>query len=88
MQYFTYGCGCKFPIIKTDNLTKIDFEPRIENLDLSCHRTWELISEGNTKGVFQLESRLGKTTARKLKPEILNNYLLLLLFLDPDGWRL
>lgn len=83
MQYFTYGCGCKFPITKADNITKIDFEPRIENLDLSCHRTWELISDGNTKGVFQLESRLGKTTARKLKPENIEQLSALIAILRP-----
>ena len=65
MKYFTYSCGCKFPISEDNGITKIDFEPTIENLNLDCQRTWDLISEGNTKGVFQLESRLGKQTAKK-----------------------
>jgi DNA polymerase-3 subunit alpha len=30
--------------------------------------TWDLISDGNTKGVFQLDSQLGQSSAEKLKP--------------------
>ena len=68
MEYFTYSCGCKFPVQRNGAITSILFEPKIENLNLDCQRTWDLISDGNTKGVFQLESRLGKQTAKKLKP--------------------
>ena len=39
-----------------------------EKLDLHCPKTWKLISDGNTKGCFQLESRLGRSFAKKLKP--------------------
>ena len=39
-----------------------------EDIDLSCSKTWALISDGNTKGVFQLESRLGQSMSKKLKP--------------------
>lgn len=69
MKYFTYPCGCKFPVTQTDNKWSIDFNANIESIDLNCDRTWELISSGNTKGCFQLESRLGRTMAKKLKPE-------------------
>ena len=31
---------------------------------------WDLICEGNTKGVFQLESSLGKHWAKEVKPKI------------------
>ena len=68
MKYFTYNCGCKFPL-QNENSKSIHFNPKIENLNLECSRTWELISDGNTKGCFQLESRLGRTMAKKLKPE-------------------
>jgi DNA polymerase-3 subunit alpha len=69
-EYYTFDCGCKFPVIsQSGEFPKIDFTPNVENLNLDCQRTWELISEGNTKGCFQLESRLGQTMARKLKPE-------------------
>jgi len=82
MKYFTYSCGCKFPI-QENGVTKIFFEPEIENLNLECQRTWDLISEGNTKGVFQLESRLGKQTAKKLKPENIEQLSALIAILRP-----
>lgn len=37
-------------------------------IPLDCSRTWDMISDGNTKGVFQLETRLGQMSAKKLKP--------------------
>ena len=83
MNYFTYSCGCKFPIEKVGDIVKINFEPQIENLNLECKKTWELISDGNTKGVFQLESRLGKTTAKKLKPENIEQLSALIAILRP-----
>lgn len=83
MKYFTYNCGCKFPVNKVGDITKIDFDPSIENLNFECSKTWDLISEGNTKGVFQLESRLGKTTAKKLKPENIEQLAALISILRP-----
>ena len=83
MKYFTYNCGCKFPVNKVGDITKIDFDPSIENLNFECSKTCDLISEGNTKGVFQLESRLGKTTAKKLKPENIEQLAALISILRP-----
>jgi DNA polymerase-3 subunit alpha len=83
MKYFTYNCGCKFPVEKDADVTKINFDPSIENLNFNCQKTWDLISEGNTKGVFQLESRLGKTTAKKLKPENIEQLAALISILRP-----
>ena len=83
MKHFTYSCGCKFPVEENNGITKINFQPKIEELDLECQRTWDLISEGNTKGVFQLESRLGKQTAKKLKPENIEQLSALIAILRP-----
>ncbi len=68
---FQYSCGCSFNVIEGNDPEKtlIEFLPVIENIPLDCTKTWELISAGNTKGCFQLESRLGKSMAKKLKPE-------------------
>lgn len=68
---FQYSCGCSFNVIEDNNPEKtlIEFNPVIENISLDCTKTWDLISAGNTKGCFQLESRLGKSMAKKLKPE-------------------
>ena len=69
-DFFSFDCGCKFPIIGgMESFPLVDFSPNLEKINLDCQRTWDLISNGNTKGCFQLESRLGQTMARKLKPE-------------------
>jgi len=61
----TLDCGCKF---ETDDKGRIVFDPSISKLDLHCESTWDLICEGNTKGVFQLESQLGRSMAKQTKP--------------------
>lgn len=83
MEYFTYNCGCKFPVVRDGNTTRINFQPNIESLNLNCQRTWDLIADGNTKGVFQLESRLGKQTAKKLKPENIEQLSALIAIIRP-----
>jgi DNA polymerase-3 subunit alpha len=54
-----------------------------ENVDLDCSDTWELISSGNTKGVFQLESRLGQSMAKKLKPSNIEELAALISIMRP-----
>lgn len=66
---FTYPCGCTFDLVKKNEVYQIEFDPIIDNINLDCERTWQIISDGNTKGCFQLESRLGRSMAKKLKPE-------------------
>lgn len=83
MKYFTYSCGCKFPLEEGSELTQINFDPTIENLNLECSKTWDLIGEGNTKGCFQLESRLGRSIASKLKPENIEQLSALISILRP-----
>lgn len=56
-------CGCKIPII--DGKIHIDYD----ELNDECLKTWNLYSEGHTRSIFQLESRLCKTWAKELKPE-------------------
>ena len=41
----------------------------IADIEFDDEETWQLICEGKTKGVFQLESSLGKTWAKKVKPK-------------------
>lgn len=68
-EYFAFSCGCKFKVIdKSCDPPLVDFAPEMESINLDCEKTWELISSGNTKGCFQLESRLGQMMAKKLKP--------------------
>ena len=58
-------CGCSFPAHNGD---RISFNPDITKLNLDCPATWDLICLGNTKGVFQLESQLGRSLAKQSKP--------------------
>jgi DNA polymerase-3 subunit alpha len=81
-KHFKYSCGCSFPLLDEAKLS-IDFDSTIENLNLDCSRTWDLISEGNTKGIFQLESRLGRSIAKKLKPENIEQLSALIAILRP-----
>ena len=61
---YQYPCGCSFDLTQKDELSSLVFDPSIENINLDCSRTWDLISDGNTKGIFQLESRLGRMMAK------------------------
>jgi DNA polymerase-3 subunit alpha len=69
-EKYTFDCGCSWPILADDlpgQLPLLDF--RIEEAPEDCPATWALLGEGRTKGVFQLESSLGRTWTKKLKPE-------------------
>lgn len=83
MKKFQYPCGCAFNLDDCDNHKKIIFDANIEDINLECDRTWDLISSGNTKGVFQLESRLGRSIAKKLKPENMEQLSALISILRP-----
>lgn len=40
----------------------------MSKIPLDDSKVWDLIGEGNTKGVFQFESRLGRSWCKKIKP--------------------
>jgi DNA polymerase-3 subunit alpha len=83
-EYFAFDCGCKFHILDNKGeYPKIDFSPKPENVNFECSRTWDLISDGNTKGIFQLESRLGHMMAKKLKPGNIEQLSALISILRP-----
>ena len=82
MKNYKYSCGCSFEVLDDKDL-KIDFDPIHSPINLECKKTWELISEGNTKGCFQLEPRLGKSMAKKLKPENIEQLSALISILRP-----
>ena len=46
-------------------------------------KVWDLICEGNTKGVFQLESNLGKTWAKKSRPRNIKELAALISLIRP-----
>jgi DNA polymerase-3 subunit alpha len=85
-QKFLYSCGCSFEKLDSgsdDSSMRLAFDPKIEKLNLECERTWDLISDGNTKGCFQLESRLGRSIAKKLKPSNIEELSALISILRP-----
>tara|TARA_R110000765_G_scaffold142217_2_gene243360 strand:+ start:1050 stop:2645 length:1596 start_codon:yes stop_codon:yes gene_type:complete len=55
----------------------------IYSIDMECQKTWNLISSGMTKGVFQLESPLGRSWAKKVKPRSLEELAALIALIRP-----
>jgi DNA polymerase III alpha subunit len=84
MQYYQFDCGCKFPIEEND---KVRIKLDIQKVPFNCKRTWDLISSGYTKGVFQLESNLGKQWTKRLKPENIEHLTALGALLRPGCLR-
>ena len=64
-----FPCGCEFDVIDG----RVRFDTDMEKLNLECPKVWELFGDGKTTGIFQLESRLGSSCAKKLKPENLEH---------------
>lgn len=71
MNLYRFPCGCEWPILEDSNdpdvMPLLDFD--IEKAPADCPATWALLGRGETKGVFQLESNLGRQWSKKLKPE-------------------
>jgi len=84
-KYKFANCGCEFPIVGhlEDDRPAIIFTPKIDDINMDCSRTWDLISSGNTKGCFQLESQLGQSLARKLKPRNIEHLSALVSIMRP-----
>ena len=51
--------------------------------DYGDKETWQLFSEGKTKGVFQLESNLGKSWSKKLSPNNIEELSALIAIIRP-----
>lgn len=52
-------------------------------MDYNDKDTWQLFAEGKTKGVFQLESNLGKSWAKKLSPTSIEELSALIAIIRP-----
>lgn len=63
----------------------MEFDADITTINLDCPKTWRLIGQGNTRGCFQLESRLGRTIAKKLKPENIEQLSALISIIRPGS---
>jgi DNA polymerase III alpha subunit len=70
VEYHNFECGCRWPVLgpppTPGALPLLDIDLR--RLP-DCPRVWELLSRGETKGVWQLESQLGRQWSRRLRPK-------------------
>ena len=82
---YQFPCGCEWPVLNADNLVggipELDFDD--EKIPESCPATWELLGRGLTKGVFQLESGLGRQWTKRLRPESIDHLAALAAILRP-----
>lgn len=71
---YKFDCGCKIPIDETlpriFDLPSLVYPDDVNQLPLDCPLVYEMLSAGHTKGIFQLESPLGKQYSKKLQPGI------------------
>lgn len=68
MSSYQFPCGCSFPILEErEPIPLVDFS--LDSIPDDCPAVWKLLEKGLTKGVFQLESRLGRQWTKRLKPE-------------------
>lgn len=74
MRTYRFACGCEIPVDESlprvHDLPSLIYPDDISGLRLDCPLTFELLSMGNTKGVFQLESPLGRQYTKKLRPGV------------------
>jgi DNA polymerase III subunit alpha len=59
-----FECGC----VLDDDFFALPEVEQWESINMNCSATWDMIGEGLTKGVFQLEKSLGRRWCRKIKP--------------------
>ena len=52
-------------------------------IDYNDEKAWDLFEEGRTKGIFQLESNLGRSWSKKVKPKNLEDLAALISILRP-----
>lgn len=85
MKLYSFPCGCKVPIDgdrpPIHGMPSLIYD--VQSMPLTCPAVWELISSGRTKGIFQLESGLGKQWAKRLKPETIEHLSALVALLRP-----
>jgi DNA polymerase-3 subunit alpha len=75
-----FPCGCRFRIKENG---KFDF--KIKSAPMNCPSVWKMLGQGLTKGIFQLESNLGKHWCKELKPESIEHLTALASILRPGA---
>ena len=77
MSFLEFPCGCKVPIV--NGAPQIDYY----SLNLTCSKAWQIYQDGYTQSIFQLESYLGKTWSKKLKPSDIEDAAALISIIRP-----
>lgn len=89
LTHYRFPCGCTWPVAEANPppgvVPLLDFD--VEDAPENCPATWALLGRGEAKGVFQLESSLGRTWTKKLKPESLEHMAALGALLRPGCLR-
>lgn len=89
---YNFDCGCKIPVLDknpkaNDGLPSMEIPyedlAREINYTSGCPDTWALMCEGRTKGVFQLETKLGQGWSEKLRPTSLEEIAALVSLIRP-----
>lgn len=70
-RMYRFPCGCEWPILEDAKeeglLPLLDIDVELAPQD--CPAVFALLATGQTKGVFQLESPLGRQWTKRLRPE-------------------
>ena len=75
----------KFDFLGVDILNKIQeaYGLQIVNVPLDDDEAWDVISSGNTKGIFQIESNLGRKWSMEVKPHNIEELAALISIIRP-----
>lgn len=81
MNKITLDCGCEFD---TDEQGRLLMEFDINKINFQCEKAWDLIGSGHTTGLFQIDSGLGQTMSKQLKPENIDHLAALISIMRPS----
>lgn len=83
---YKFECGCQFHILNPqikeyDGLPSLHID--FDKIRLDCPIAWKQICNGETKGIFQLETNLGKGWSKKLEPQDIEELSALISIIRP-----
>jgi DNA polymerase III alpha subunit len=88
-DYYEFDCGCRVPI--DPDSPPVYGRPsliyRVEEMPLDCPRTWDLICSGRTRGLWQLESNLGRKWSKDIAPRNIDHLAAVTALLRPGCLR-
>lgn len=62
---YKFSCGCSFPIENGKLRFIKDARTVWDDLNYDCKATWDIMSVGDSKGMFQIESSFGRQLCKK-----------------------